>query len=166
MNQIFSAIPSVLLATLVASVQGACCYWLFRKSESKWTPLPYGFVLLGLMYAAGAGYLGLVIAALAIYMAPALLGGWFHRRSGGISKQWSEAVLIVTLATGLSNISALVISAFWATNPSGRAVNEPALWSYLVGSYLYPPLTPLGLWLWQSSRVRPGIDEAFEHGLQ
>ncbi|RYG70369.1 hypothetical protein EON80_08110 [bacterium] len=113
------------------------------------------------------------------YIVLPLVGGYFHRLSGGAAKSWYSAALLsmatfaITVVLAKPSHAALLpcilllvpISKTIAVNAQiigGVTVRSPWEVWYVVGLHVYPVLVPLLLWLWQTVRRKPLVDKALE----
>ncbi|RYG56230.1 hypothetical protein EON80_29610 [bacterium] len=164
MNDLIRVIPYLLATTLVASVHGSLCYALCRWIERKWTDFPttiLTFLLVFLVVTSDVGIsynipnketlvLDSLRAALVWYGPLALLGGWFHRRSGGASQHLFAAELVVMMAICLSSLPLLGLLVYKPSIVPEPLPYEAIFAFYFLGTCLYPMLAPLGLWVWRS----------------
>jgi hypothetical protein len=166
--------PAILKAILLASLQGAACYSVCRVLEKKWPTLPWLAVILVLVFWAITVSLSPSLAAfrhsisvLAIcILASSLLGAIFHRRSGGASKSFSAALVLMMLAVNLS--VACCFALFRLNALPGLQIfgwkqvhyflfgklYSVGEWAYYFGALFYPLLMPLGVFLLHNLRVR------------
>jgi hypothetical protein len=173
-NTLLQSLPLVVQFSLLASAFGAISYAVCRSLERLWPPITYLFHLLlaaSLIYWISAGGVPLIgwLLPVTLLVIPALLGGWFHRRSGGHSINAFQAFRLSYLSIVLSVVlNYLAISLGLPDHFIGMlpltfgwpAHVVLAYKSYMLGIIAYPVLAPLALWIWQSQRIHPGIDEA------
>jgi hypothetical protein len=160
---IVEAIIPFLAATLLAWMQSGLAYGVFRWGESKWHLLPYvAFLPLATYFfytliSLDGNPMSSVLVVGFLFTLVAMLGGWFHRRSGGASRHWLGAFALVFDATLIS----LAITFFVMVSiipPVKLSVPRQALEAYSFGTTYYPALVPLAIWILKSLRLRPGID--------
>ncbi|RYG70822.1 hypothetical protein EON80_06745 [bacterium] len=159
---------TILVAILAAWGHSAIFYGLFRWIEARWLAFPkVGSVLLVLYLNyelaswSNPGMQCLANQPLIIIslFAIALLGGWFHRLSGGASKSGPAAFfLMLELAICCLWSESLFPVARWLRS---LGLSPSAISFYELGTIYYPALVPLALWIWQKSRIVPGVDEPF-----
>lgn len=157
--------PATLIATWIAWLHAAVIYGAFRRGEKRWVGLPYwGLVPLAL-------YFGLEVVPwltmnpmgrnqeltrIGTYVLAALLGGFFHLRSGGASRHYFGAFLLMFETINFSVGPVLyAVGRNWLPL---RSVPEPAIWAWMVGISFYPTFVPLVMCIWQSMRLRQGTD--------
>lgn len=166
MNAAFSSIPSILLPFILTSMTGLACYLFVRWLGHKH---PDGLVVLGWLSLVAVLYVLLSQGWLILLLIPLLilcvLGGMAERATHVPQTKWDIALLQTWLATG-SNVvlsfSWLVVVAF-SSGPRvfGASLNE---WFYVgaaLGAFCSPSAISFFIYLWKSSRLRPGVDAPF-----
>jgi hypothetical protein len=163
MPEIFvDTIVPTLIATLLAWMQSILSYGVLRFCESKWHWFPYFVFFTAPTYLicaiANSGDESGLLMLLA-FSVVAALGSWFHCRSGGASRYWLGAFALVFDAISLS-IGFMFIASTSYRIAWGATSGDPfiPLAAYMLGSFCYPALVPLALWIMKSLRLRPGID--------
>lgn len=154
-----------VLVLLVASIIGGGSYALCRKIEKAWHFF-YHFVVGLLFVLIAAGVLAtlsvlpalIVSFYLLIIIVPSLFGAWFHLRSGGSSRDEFCALFTVATSVSLSLFWGNVLEPLFRPGPFGRIEDSPAPLYYL-SLWVSPVLAPFALWIWQSLRIRPSVDE-------
>lgn len=160
---------TITLAALLSSCVGIVCYAICRRVERSWDPFGWGAVLwlliqpIVLLFVIMIASMGpLWFAGEVLYAGGIALGGWYHRKAGGASTEWGASISLVLATCYLSIVLGFgvaflaLMSGFFMTAFEGSVEI-----TYLVGIAVYPILAPVALWIWQSLRVRPGIDEPF-----
>jgi hypothetical protein len=159
-SQIVAIVQAVTYSSVVGVGSYAFCRWLERSGPSVLHTAQYFVaVIVGLRLAV---YTDLILPALFWLMLTSLLavpGGWFHRRSGGASERPLAAFVTANFS---SSVSAFFGVALYLLRGQQLLAGQPdhVTILYFLGIIVFPTLAPLAFWMWKSSHIRPGIDEA------
>jgi hypothetical protein len=159
-NQIVAVVEAVAFSSVIGVGSYSFCRWLERSGPSVlYTAEYFVAAIIGLRLAVYTDMIVVALAWLAISSLLAMPGGWFHRRSGGASEGLFAAFVTANFS---SWVGAFLGIGFYVVQGQKLFARQPDYVTilYFLGIAIFPTLAPLAFWVWKSSRIRPGIDEA------
>lgn len=161
----FSEIGLFVVMLLITLVQGVLSYTVMRIWEKAWPILAAVLAVpsVGLyifLFARASSQSPRHVLWIALTTLPALLGGYFHRRAGGASRNWATAWVVMLAASWLCTVSGAF---FRAAIEMGKKGDVLPFEGYRIGLMTFPILVPLALWLWQRGRSHRDADGLLEN---
>ncbi|HEX8463335.1 MAG TPA: hypothetical protein VF627_01840 [Abditibacterium sp.] len=151
--------PTLLALVAIASLTNCVIYFIFRAVESKSRNLSILFSAISITF--WVYFNSQRLSDLIPFVFISLFGALFHLKSGAASKSFICAFwvmyavsLIGTLLTDLISASMVSNRIFLYVN-----INEYASIVFRIWETSQSLTAPFLIWIWKSSRLRPGIDK-------
>ena len=169
-SQLTQSLLPYLGLMVIASIASCLIYILLRLLENRFlqmfSDVSIGSIAIVFLWAMTVSDSSFLISILVICLFVGLIGGWIHRNSGGKSEsQFAAAFFMLTVVVGIIGVEWLIlrfIPVFGLfSDITQKAISTHQYWFFaLIATQIIAP--PFLIWVWKSSRLRPGIDKHFD----